>query len=119
LQGSDLDKSQDAYKGANKFGNAAFWQANEVLISYLSKAIETAAETRYFARLASMWGMDVAHYVAQKTEIGIKPKPPGTRIQTGDIIREKVQRVCADHFKPGGERRRAKQSGRFDDVGEP
>ena len=47
-----------------------------VLVSYLTKAIETAAEARCFGRLAVMYGMDVAHYVAQKTEIGVAPKPP-------------------------------------------
>jgi len=56
--------------------NADFWQANEALISYLTKAVQMGAEARYFARLASMYGMDVAHYVAQKTEIGVVPQPP-------------------------------------------
>ena len=56
--------------------NADFWQANTALSHYLVKAIETAAEARYFARLAAMYGIDVAHFVAQKTEIGVTPKPP-------------------------------------------
>lgn len=37
---------------------------------------EAAAEARYFARLGAMYGMDVAHYVSQKTEIGVMPKAP-------------------------------------------
>jgi len=46
------------------------------LIAYLSKSVQGGAEARYFARLASMYGIDVAHYVAQKTELGVVPKPP-------------------------------------------
>jgi predicted DNA-binding protein len=56
--------------------NADFWQANEMLLAFLTKGVMIGAEARYFARLAAMYGMDVAHYVAQKTEIGIVPKPP-------------------------------------------
>lgn len=56
--------------------NADFWQANEMLLAFLTKGVMVGAEARYFARLAAMFGMDVAHYVAQKTEIGIVPKPP-------------------------------------------
>jgi len=55
--------------------NADFWQANTALIGYLIKATEAGAEARYFARLAAMYGLDIAHYVAQKTEVGITPKP--------------------------------------------
>lgn len=39
-------------------------------------AAEAAAEARYFARLGAMYGIDVAHYVSQKTEIGLMPKAP-------------------------------------------
>jgi hypothetical protein len=56
--------------------NADFWQANTALVGYLMKAIESGAEARYFARLAAMYGIDIAHYVAQKTEVGVTPKPP-------------------------------------------
>lgn len=56
--------------------NADFWQANTELVAYLVKAVETAAEARYFARLAAMYGIDVAHFVAQKTEVGVTPKLP-------------------------------------------
>jgi len=56
--------------------NADFWQANEMLLAFLTKGVMIGAEARYFARLAAMYGMDVAHYVAQKTEIGVTPKPP-------------------------------------------
>lgn len=56
--------------------NADFWQANEMLLAFLTKGVMLGAEARYFARLAAMYGMDVAHYVAQKTEIGVTPKPP-------------------------------------------
>ena len=40
------------------------------------KSVQAAAEARYFARLAVMYGIDIAHYVGQKTEIGVVPKPP-------------------------------------------
>lgn len=56
--------------------NADFWQANTVLSAYLRKAIEAGAEARYFAHLAAIYGLDIAHYVAQKTEVGVTPKPP-------------------------------------------
>jgi len=55
--------------------NADFWQANTELVSYLTKSIEAAAEARYFARLAAMFGLEIAHYVAQKVEIGKLPEP--------------------------------------------
>ncbi len=55
--------------------NSDFWQANTSLISYIAKAIEEAAEARYFARLNAMFGLDIAHYVAQKVEIGKMPEP--------------------------------------------
>lgn len=55
--------------------NADFWQAHTALSSYLLKAIEAGAEARYFARLAAMYGIDIAHYVAQKSEVGVTPKP--------------------------------------------
>jgi predicted CopG family antitoxin len=55
--------------------NADFWQAHTALSSYLIKAIEAGAEARYFARLAAMYGLDIAHYVAQKTEVGVTPNP--------------------------------------------
>ncbi len=55
--------------------NADFWQAHTALSSYLIKAIEAGAEARYFARLAAMYGLDIAHYVAQKTEVGVTPTP--------------------------------------------
>jgi len=55
--------------------NADFWQANEALIGYLAKSAEVAAEAKYFARLSAMFGLDIAHYVAQKVEIGKVPEP--------------------------------------------
>jgi len=55
--------------------NADFWQANEALIGYIAKSAEVAAEARYFARLSAMFGLDIAHYVAQKVEIGKVPEP--------------------------------------------
>lgn len=39
-------------------------------------ATRAAAEARYYAALAATYGMDVAHYVAQKVEIGVVPKAP-------------------------------------------
>jgi hypothetical protein len=55
--------------------NADIWQANEALIGYLAKSAAVAAEAKYFARLAAMFGLDIAHYVAQKVEIGKVPEP--------------------------------------------
>ena len=46
------------------------------LDGHSKKSVQAAAEARYFARLAVMYGIDIAHYVAQKTEIGVVPKPP-------------------------------------------
>lgn len=48
----------------------------EKLEQRMTKAAEAGAEARYFARLSAMYGMDVAHYVAQKTELGVTPTPP-------------------------------------------
>lgn len=48
----------------------------EKLEQRMTKGAEAAAEARYFARLSAMYGIDVAHYVAQKVEIGKTPAPP-------------------------------------------
>jgi len=48
----------------------------EKLEQVVTKSAEAAAEARYFARLSAMYGIDVAHYVAQKVEVGVKPTPP-------------------------------------------
>lgn len=49
-------------------------------LNELTKKVEAAttaaAEARYFAALAATYGMDVAHYVAQKAEVGVVPKAP-------------------------------------------
>lgn len=56
--------------------NADFWQANEVLLLFMKDALAQAAEARYFARLGVSYGMDIAQYVAQKTEVGVTPTAP-------------------------------------------
>jgi hypothetical protein len=48
----------------------------EKLEQVVAKSAEAAAEARYFARLSAMYGIDVAHYVAQKVELGVVPTPP-------------------------------------------
>lgn len=55
--------------------NADFWLANEALIGLINKSIQAGAEARYFAHLSAMYGIDIAHFVAQKTESGATPKP--------------------------------------------
>jgi hypothetical protein len=46
----------------------------EKLEQIVTKSAEAAA--RYFARLSAMYGIDVAHYVAQNVEPGVIPTPP-------------------------------------------
>lgn len=75
----------------------------EKLEQRVAKGAEAAAEARYFARLSAMYGMDVAHYVAQKLEIGKTPTSPDKDEKQKQLAM--YERKCIEfrkeYLKPG------------------
>ena len=66
------------------------------------KAAVAGAEARYFARLSAMYGMDVAHYVGQKVEIGVVPQPPDKEAKQKQIaMYERKSREFARDYLEG------------------
>ena len=72
-------------------------QLMEELSTPLGMSIGAALEARYFARLAAMFGMDIAHYVAQKIEPGVTPKPPDKDQQNKSIAF--YEQKCAEFVR--------------------